>query len=241
MTFFRKSIEYAAGMIALGVSPDHPFVSIDQARRAAQSGPTHADLHHHARGQMRPWRGPNRLGRARGHGPQHRDAFHSFRAQRHLQRLARREAAHSYPSCEERSALFVVGGWAERSRAGGWQERCPRRWRRRAKAHHVQRCTAHLVANLGACERERHPTHEADPHHQSRPHPFSIEEHRWWLSGYRTLVRRAQSTVEYLLTLSVLSIAVAAVVLGLGSTIRSSSLSLGGSLAESLTRGEVQP
>jgi hypothetical protein len=54
-------------------------------------------------------------------------------------------------------------------------------------------------------------------------------------------VRRAQSTVEYLLTISVLSIAVAAVVLALGGTIRSSSLSLGGSLAESLTRGDVQP
>lgn len=54
-------------------------------------------------------------------------------------------------------------------------------------------------------------------------------------------MRRAQSTVEYLLTLSVLSIAIAAVVLALGTTIRSSSISLGGSLAESLTKGGVQP
>jgi Flp pilus assembly pilin Flp len=54
-------------------------------------------------------------------------------------------------------------------------------------------------------------------------------------------VRRGQSTVEYLLTLSVLSIAVAAVVLTLGGTIRSSTLSLGSSLADSLTRGGVQP
>jgi hypothetical protein len=54
-------------------------------------------------------------------------------------------------------------------------------------------------------------------------------------------MRRAQSTVEYLLTISVLSIAVVAVVLALGGTIRASTLSLGGSLAESLTTGGVQP
>lgn len=54
-------------------------------------------------------------------------------------------------------------------------------------------------------------------------------------------MRRGQSTVEYLLTISVISIAVAALVLSLSATIESSTVSLGGSLAESLTTGGVQP
>lgn len=53
-------------------------------------------------------------------------------------------------------------------------------------------------------------------------------------------MRRGQSTVEYLLTISVLSIAIAGVVLSLCGTIEASTLSLGGSLATSLTTGGVQ-
>ncbi len=54
-------------------------------------------------------------------------------------------------------------------------------------------------------------------------------------------MRRGQSTVEYMLTLSAISIAVAALVLSLSATIESSTVSLGGSLADSLTTGAVQP
>jgi hypothetical protein len=54
-------------------------------------------------------------------------------------------------------------------------------------------------------------------------------------------MRRGQSTVEYLLTISVLSVAIAAVVLSLSATIEGSVLSLGRSLATSLTSGGVQP
>lgn len=53
-------------------------------------------------------------------------------------------------------------------------------------------------------------------------------------------MRRGQSTVEYLLTISVLSVAIAAVVLSLCGTIEGSVLSLGSSLATSLTSGGVQ-
>ncbi len=54
-------------------------------------------------------------------------------------------------------------------------------------------------------------------------------------------MRRGQSTVEYLLTISAISIAVAALVLSLSATIESSTVSLGSSLADSLTTGGVQP
>ncbi len=54
-------------------------------------------------------------------------------------------------------------------------------------------------------------------------------------------MKRGQSTVEYLLTISALSIAIAAVVLSLCGTLEGSSLALGRSLAVSLTTGGVQP
>ncbi len=54
-------------------------------------------------------------------------------------------------------------------------------------------------------------------------------------------MRRGQSTTEYLLTISAISIALAAVVIALSGTIESSTLSLGSSLADSLTTGGVQP
>lgn len=54
-------------------------------------------------------------------------------------------------------------------------------------------------------------------------------------------MRTGQSTVEYMLTVSVLSIAVVALLLGLGRTISGSAISLGGSMAHSLTDEGVQP
>ena len=53
-------------------------------------------------------------------------------------------------------------------------------------------------------------------------------------------MKRGQSTVEYMITIAVISIAVAAVVLTLSKTLQSSSVSLGGSLSTSLTTGGVQ-
>ncbi|MBM4366220.1 MAG: hypothetical protein FJ102_08380 [Deltaproteobacteria bacterium] len=58
--------------------------------------------------------------------------------------------------------------------------------------------------------------------------------------SYDSRVRRGQSTVEYMLTIAVISIAVAAVVIALGSAMQSSATSLGGSMATSLTTDGVQ-
>lgn len=53
-------------------------------------------------------------------------------------------------------------------------------------------------------------------------------------------MRKGQSTVEYMLTIATLSLAVAALLLGLGKTISASSVSLGSSLAQSLVDEGVQ-
>lgn len=53
-------------------------------------------------------------------------------------------------------------------------------------------------------------------------------------------MRKGQSTVEYMLTVATLSLAVAALLLGLGKTISGSSISLGSSLAQSLVDDGVQ-
>ncbi len=58
--------------------------------------------------------------------------------------------------------------------------------------------------------------------------------------GYDPRVRRGQSTVEYMLTISVISIAIAAVILALGSAMQASAKSLGASMATSLTTDGVQ-
>ena len=57
----------------------------------------------------------------------------------------------------------------------------------------------------------------------------------------RCRMRKGQSTVEYMLTIATLSLAVAALLLGLGKTISGSAISLGSSMATSLTTDGVQP
>jgi Flp pilus assembly pilin Flp len=57
---------------------------------------------------------------------------------------------------------------------------------------------------------------------------------------YTPGVRRGQSTVEYLLTISVISIAIVALLYALMSTMSGAGSSLGSSLATSLTSDPVQ-
>ncbi len=60
------------------------------------------------------------------------------------------------------------------------------------------------------------------------------------MMSYDRPMRRGQSTVEYMLTIAVISIAVAAVVIALGTAMQSSAKSLGSSMATSLTTDGVQ-
>lgn len=53
-------------------------------------------------------------------------------------------------------------------------------------------------------------------------------------------MRRGQSTLEYMLTISMISIAIVAVVWSLCGTIQASTISLGASMVTSLTEGGVQ-
>lgn len=58
---------------------------------------------------------------------------------------------------------------------------------------------------------------------------------------YAPVMRRGQSTIEYMLTISTISIAIVAIVWSLCGTLQTSTESLGASLVTSLTTGGVQP
>jgi len=53
--------------------------------------------------------------------------------------------------------------------------------------------------------------------------------------------RRAQATVEYMLVISFLSIAVAAALYGIYGSLATATEGTGNSMAESLTKGGIQP